>query len=108
MEEISKKCQLLRLKVDEQEISVRGRRSACFDLGGGPLRAPIRLGQPVTETISAPTQVSGPVAEGEPIGAVTLRQGDHVLGKRELVAAESAGGPGSWDRLRSGPGALLP
>jgi D-alanyl-D-alanine carboxypeptidase (penicillin-binding protein 5/6) len=91
-----------RVPVDERpgrEVPYRAAR---------PLVAPIRLGQPVTETISAPTQVSGPVAEGEPIGTLTLRQGDHVLGRRELVAAESAGGPGIWDRLRSGLGALLP
>lgn len=72
------------------------------------LRAPIRIGRPVTETIAAPTQVSGPVSEGEPIGTVTLRQGGHVLGTRELVAAESAGAPGIWDRVRSGLGALVP
>ncbi len=72
------------------------------------LRAPIRIGQPVTETIAAPTQVSAPVDQGEAVGTVTLRQGAHVLGTRELVAAESAGAPGIWDRVRSGLGALVP
>lgn len=72
------------------------------------LRAPIRIGQPVTETIVAPTQVSAPVDQGEAVGTVTLRQGVHVLGTRELVAAESAGEPGIWDRVRSGLGALVP
>ncbi len=76
--------------------------------GSRTLRAPIRIGQPVTETIAAPTQVSAPVDQGEAIGTVTLRQGAHVLGTRELVAAESAGGPGIWDRVRSGLGALVP
>lgn len=72
------------------------------------LRAPIRIGQPVTETIAAPTQVSAPVAEGARIGTVTLRQGAHVLGTRPLVAAESAGEPGLLDRLRAGLGSLVP
>lgn len=72
------------------------------------LRAPIRIGQPVTETIAAPTQVEGPVDEGENIGTITFRQGGHVLGTRALVAAESARAPGLWDRVRSGLGGLIP
>lgn len=72
------------------------------------LRAPIRIGPPVTESVTAPTEVSGPVAKGQRIGTVTLRQGDQVLGTRALVAIEAAAAPGMWDRFRSGWGALIP
>jgi D-alanyl-D-alanine carboxypeptidase (penicillin-binding protein 5/6) len=73
-----------------------------------PLVAPLRLGEPVTETIAAPPEVSGPVEEGQVIGSVTVRQGERVLGRRDLVAAESAGEPGVWDRVRAGLEALVP
>lgn len=72
------------------------------------LRAPIRLGVPVTEMLVAPVQVSPPVAAGQVLGTVTLRQGAHVLGRRDLVAARGASEPGLWDRLRSGVEALVP
>jgi serine-type D-Ala-D-Ala carboxypeptidase (penicillin-binding protein 5/6) len=73
-----------------------------------PLVAPLRLGEPVTETIAAPPEVRGPVEEGQVIGSITVRQGDRVLGRRDLVAAESAGEPGVWDRVRAGLEALVP
>jgi D-alanyl-D-alanine carboxypeptidase (penicillin-binding protein 5/6) len=73
-----------------------------------PLVAPLRLGEPVTETIAAPPEVSGPVEEGQVIGSVTVRQGERVLGRRDLVAAESAGEPGVWDRVRAGLEELVP
>ncbi len=73
-----------------------------------PLVAPLRLGEPVTETITAPPEISAPVEEGEVIGSVTVRQGERVLGRRDLVAAEAAGEPGLWDRVRSGFEALVP
>ena len=67
----------------------------CPTAPAAALRAPIRIGQPVTETIAAPAEVGGPVAaRARCIGTVTLRQGAHVLGRRDLVAAESAGGAG--------------
>ena len=65
-------------------------------------------GEPVTETIAAPPEVRRPVEEGQVIGSVTVRQGDRVLGRRDLVAAESAGEPGVWDRVRAGLEALVP
>jgi len=72
------------------------------------LNAPIRLGQAISETLVAPAEVRGPVAAGQVLGTVTLRQGSHVLGRRDLVAAESAAGPGLWDHVRSGVGNLIP
>jgi D-alanyl-D-alanine carboxypeptidase (penicillin-binding protein 5/6) len=73
-----------------------------------PLVAPLRLGVPVTETIAAPPEIAAPVEEGQVIGSVTVRQGGRVLGRRDLVAAESAGEPGIWDRVRAGVEALVP
>lgn len=73
-----------------------------------PLVAPLRLGQPVTEVVVAPPEVAGPVEEGQVLGTVTVRQGARVLGRRELVAAGSAGAPSVWDRVRAGVEELLP
>jgi D-alanyl-D-alanine carboxypeptidase (penicillin-binding protein 5/6) len=73
------------------------------------LQAPLRIGgEPVTEVVTAQRRLDPPVQEGEVVGSVTLRQGDHVLGRRDLVAARAAGGPSVWDRIRSGLEALLP
>ena len=73
-----------------------------------PLVAPLRLGEPVTETVTAPPEIDAPVAEGQVVGSVTLRQGERVLGRRDLVAAESAGEPSVWDRVRAGVEELVP
>ncbi|WP_217913427.1 D-alanyl-D-alanine carboxypeptidase family protein [Miltoncostaea marina] len=73
-----------------------------------PLSAPIRLGQPLTETIVAPTEVRAPVSAGEVIGTITMRQGGRVVGRRDLVAVRGAAEPGFLDRLRAGVESLLP
>lgn len=73
-----------------------------------PLNAPVRLGAPITQTLVAPVEVRGPVEAGQVIGTVTLRQGDHVLGRRDLVATRAEDGPGLWDHVRSGVGNLFP
>lgn len=73
-----------------------------------PLNAPIRLGQAVTETLVAPSEVRGPVAAGQVLGTVIVRQGEHVLGRRDLVAARAAGAPSIWDHVRAGVENLIP
>lgn len=79
-----------------------------------PLRAasalavPLRLGEPLTQTLVVPAEVAPPVREGQVVGSVTYRQGDAVVGRRDLVAGESAGGPGFLDRLRAGWEELVP
>jgi serine-type D-Ala-D-Ala carboxypeptidase (penicillin-binding protein 5/6) len=73
-----------------------------------PLNVPVRLGVPITQTLVAPAEVRGPVEAGQVLGTVTLRQGDHVLGRRELVAARGEDGPSLWDHVRSGVGNLIP
>jgi D-alanyl-D-alanine carboxypeptidase (penicillin-binding protein 5/6) len=75
---------------------------------GSALDAPLRLGEPVTQTLVAPAEVEGPVDEGDVVGSVTYRQKDRVIGRRDLVAAESADGPGILDRLRAGWEELVP
>ncbi len=73
-----------------------------------PLVAALRLDDaPVTQTLEAPTELSGPVAAGDPVGTITFRQGDRVLGTRALLATRSASAPSMWDRFRAGIGSLL-
>ena len=72
------------------------------------IRPPIRLGEPLTEEIVAPQQVSAPVSAGDVLGSITIRQGDRVLARRQLVAAESVEPPGILDRVGAGLRALLP
>ena len=91
-----------RVPVDERPGTSVPYRAAA------PLVAPLRLGEPVTETLTAPPEIEAPVAEGQVIGSVTLRQGERVLGRRDLVATEAAGEPSVWDRVRAGVEALVP
>lgn len=77
-------------------------------VAAAPLDAPMRLGDPVTATLVAPEEVEPPVAEGDVLGTVTYRQNDRTIGRVDLVAGESADGPGILDRLRSGWEELVP
>jgi D-alanyl-D-alanine carboxypeptidase (penicillin-binding protein 5/6) len=72
------------------------------------LDAPLRLGEPVTATLVAPEEVAPPVAQGDVLGHVVYRQNDLVVGQVDLVAGESADGPGILDRLRAGWEELVP
>lgn len=72
------------------------------------VRPPVRLGSAVTQEIVAPAEVAGPVREGDVLGTITIRQNDDVLVRRDLVAAESAGEAGIFDRMNAGLRALIP
>ncbi|HMN99408.1 MAG TPA: D-alanyl-D-alanine carboxypeptidase family protein [Miltoncostaeaceae bacterium] len=72
------------------------------------LDAPLRLGEPVTATLVAPQEVEPPVERGDVVGTITYRQNDRAVGRMDLVAGESAGGPGLLDRLRAGWEELVP
>jgi len=72
------------------------------------LDVPIRLGEPLTQTLVAPHEVEGPVEEGQVVGSVTYRQEGRVVGRRDLVAGEAADGPGILDRLRAGWEEIVP
>jgi D-alanyl-D-alanine carboxypeptidase (penicillin-binding protein 5/6) len=63
--------------------------------------APIRLGAPLTEELAAPTAVRAPVAAGQSVGTISVRQDGAVVAKADLVAARPVGGPGLLDRLRN-------
>ena len=39
---------------------------------------------------------------------MTVLQDGHVIGRSPLVAAEGAGSPSIWDRVRAGVEALVP
>ncbi len=82
-------------------VSVPYRAAAALD-------APVRLGRPLARTIVVPAEVQGPVREGQVLGSVTYRQGSHLLGRRDIVAAKGADGPGIWDHLRNGVENLIP
>ncbi len=75
----------------------------------GTVTAPIRLDGPaISETIVAPPEFQGAVTEGDVVGEIVVRQGQRMLGRRDLVAVRSAAGPGLWDRVRRVVESLLP
>ncbi|MCC6832126.1 MAG: D-alanyl-D-alanine carboxypeptidase [Thermoleophilia bacterium] len=92
------------------QVAVRDRPGVRLVLrsGGTPLRATIRLGRPVRQAIEAPGEVVAPVARGQVVGRLVIRQDGRVLGTRPLVADADVEGPGIMERLRSGISALLP
>ncbi len=95
--------------IDLGRVPVDGRPGVTVPYrAAARLNAPVRLGVPITQTLVAPAEVRGPVAAGQVLGSVTLRQGDHVLGRRDLVAARGEDGPSLWDHVRSGVGNLIP
>jgi D-alanyl-D-alanine carboxypeptidase (penicillin-binding protein 5/6) len=71
------------------------------------IAAPFRLGQPLTEVLAAPAAVRAPIAAGQRIGTVAVRQEGRVLGRTELVAQRAVAGPGLLDRLRAAWGGLF-
>lgn len=92
------------------QVGVRDRPGVRLVLrsGGTPLRATIRLGRPVRQSLEAPGEVVAPVAKGQVVGRVVIRQDGRVLGTRPLVADADIAAPGIMERLRSGFAALLP
>ena len=64
-----------------------------------PLLAVARLGRPLTETVTAPQAVSLPVRAGTVLGRVEIRDGDRVVGSRDLVASRTINKPGFARRL---------
>ena len=64
-----------------------------------PLLTVARLGRPLTETVVAPVAVSLPIRRGEVLGRIEIRQGNLVVGTRDLVASRSINKPGLGGRL---------
>jgi D-alanyl-D-alanine carboxypeptidase (penicillin-binding protein 5/6) len=63
------------------------------------LRAVVRIGRPLTETIVAPDVVSLPVHRGDVVGRIEIRDGARVVGTRDLVASRTINKPGLGSRL---------
>lgn len=61
----------------------------------------------ITETIVAPAEVAAPVSAGQVMGHVVLRQGERVLGRRDLVAARELDAPSLGERVRAALGRAL-
>lgn len=64
-----------------------------------PLLMVARLGRPLTETVVAPLSVSLPVVQGQAVGRVEIRDGQRLVGTRELVASRTINNPGLGGRL---------
>jgi D-alanyl-D-alanine carboxypeptidase (penicillin-binding protein 5/6) len=64
-----------------------------------PLVTVARLGQPLTQVVTAPTAVSLPVHAGDVIGRVEIRRGSKVVGARDLVASRTINKPHLGSRL---------
>lgn len=62
--------------------------------------AVVRLGRPLTEHVVAPSVVDLPVEAGQALGEVRVLEGDRVVARRPLVAAEAVGEAGFGERTR--------
>jgi serine-type D-Ala-D-Ala carboxypeptidase (penicillin-binding protein 5/6) len=69
-------------------------------VAGKPLVRVVRVGQPVTAKIVAPTAVTLPVVRGQRLGRIDVFAGGKLLGSRPLLAARSVAKPGLGGRLR--------
>ena len=58
----------------------------------------VRGGRPLLEEVVAPAIVEPPVRRGERLGEIRVLEGDRVVARRPLVAAEAVGAPGFEDR----------
>jgi serine-type D-Ala-D-Ala carboxypeptidase (penicillin-binding protein 5/6) len=56
--------------------------------------AVVRLGQPLVEKVSAPAEIDPPVGFGEAVGAVRVYDGNRLVARRPLIAAQSVPEPG--------------
>jgi D-alanyl-D-alanine carboxypeptidase (penicillin-binding protein 5/6) len=64
-----------------------------------PAVAIAQLGQPLVERVVAPAMVALPVEEGQTLGEVLVYEGEKLVARRPLVAAESVGEPSLGRRL---------
>lgn len=73
-----------------------------------PLPATIRVGEPLTQTLVVPSEVSAPLGEGTQIGEVVYEQGGREIGRVSLVTTETVDGPNIWDRVRGAWERVIP
>lgn len=74
----------------------------------GVLSAAIRVDEEITETVTAPPEVIGPVKRGQALGTVSVRVGRRTVGSRPLIAATDVAAPTAADRLRAAWDQLIP
>jgi D-alanyl-D-alanine carboxypeptidase (penicillin-binding protein 5/6) len=65
-----------------------------------PLVRVVRVGRPLGERVVAPAAVALPVARGQQLGRVEIWDGDTLLDRRALVAAEAVEKPSLRGRVR--------
>ena len=82
------------------EASVPYGRAPLALVAQKPLLAVARLGRPLTETVTAPVSVRGPVRAGDTVGRVVIRAEGRVVGTRSLVASRTIRRPGLVRRVR--------
>jgi len=74
-------------------------RSPVRLVASRPLRVVARVGHPLSERVVARAAAALPVRRGQVLGRVEVRDGAHVLGVRDLVAARSVARPTLAGRL---------
>jgi D-alanyl-D-alanine carboxypeptidase (penicillin-binding protein 5/6) len=90
-------------------VPVQGRPGTSVPYrASSSITAPLLLTEPVRQRVVVPARVRAPVMAGQPLGTVSVLQDGHVIGRSPLVAAEGAGSPSIWDRVRAGVEALVP
>ncbi len=90
-------------------VPVQGRPGTSVPYrAASAVTAPLLLTAPVRQRVVVPAQVRGPVTAGQPLGTVSVLQDGHLVARSPLVAAEGAGSPSIWDRVRAGVESLVP
>jgi D-alanyl-D-alanine carboxypeptidase (penicillin-binding protein 5/6) len=88
-------------------VGVRRRPGVAVELTvRRPLTASLRLGRPLSETLTAPSQLVAPLRAGQVVGSVVVREGRRVVGRRDVVVARDVAAPSLLERLRAGWGNL--
>ncbi|HEX2110811.1 MAG TPA: D-alanyl-D-alanine carboxypeptidase family protein [Gaiellaceae bacterium] len=67
-------------------------------LAAGPAAAVVHVGRPLVEEIVVPATVELPVRRGKRLGEIRVLEGDRVVARRPLVAAETVGDAGLEER----------
>lgn len=85
------------------QVPVQGRPGVTVGLV--PVRqvaATVRLGQPVSMRVTAPSQLVVPLPAGAHAGTVAVMQGEQVIARAPLATPSAVEGAGLLDHLRSG------
>jgi serine-type D-Ala-D-Ala carboxypeptidase (penicillin-binding protein 5/6) len=75
-----------------------GRRAVAL-VATSPLRAVVRVSEPLTERVVAPLSATLPIRRGQVLGRVQVWARDRLIGQRPLVASRAVAAPGLGGRL---------